>query len=151
MSQSLSVRPNADPLTQGVLIRRFVAFVIDGIVMATTGWALAFMIVVFGILTFGFGFLMFHILPLLPFFYYTVLVGGTGATPGQRLLGVAVRQDESLMMPTYAQALVWSLLMWVSFVLAGLPFAMALVGARHRAGHDLLAGLVIIRHPQIIY
>jgi uncharacterized RDD family membrane protein YckC len=133
-------------LTRGVLARRFFAFLIDCFLIGVVGWVAALTILVFGILTLGLGWLMFHIIPLLPFLYYTLLVGGSGATPGQRLLGLAVRQDIDLSPPNFAQAFVWTLLLWVSFVLACLPFAMALVGPRHRAGHDLLSGLVVVRN-----
>jgi uncharacterized RDD family membrane protein YckC len=133
-------------LTRGVLARRFFAFLIDAFLIGVVGWIAAITILVFGILTLGLGWLMFHIIPLLPFLYYTLLVGGSGATPGQRVFGLAVRQDRDLSPPSLAQAFVWTLLLWISFVLACLPFAMALVGPRHRAGHDLLSGLVVVRN-----
>jgi uncharacterized RDD family membrane protein YckC len=133
-------------LTRGVLARRFFAFLIDAFLIGVIGWIAAITILVFGILTLGLGWLMFHIIPLLPFLYYTLLVGGSGATPGQRVFGLAVRQDIDLSPPSLAQAFVWTLLLWISFVLACLPFAMALVGPRHRAGHDLLSGLVVVRN-----
>jgi uncharacterized RDD family membrane protein YckC len=149
MSQFLQqnlAQSNVDAfLTRGVLARRFFAFLIDAFLIGVVGWVAALTILVFGILTLGLGWLMFHIIPLLPFLYFTLLVGGSGATPGQRLFGLAVRQDIDLSPPNFAQAFVWTLLLWVSFVLACLPFAMALVGPRHRAGHDLLSGLVVVR------
>ncbi len=133
-------------LTRGVLARRFLAFLVDVLLIGVFGWVVAFGILLFGILTLGLGWLMFHIIPLLPFIYYTLLIAGSGATPGQRLFGLAVRQDIDLSPPTLAQAFVWTLLLWLSFVLACVPFALALVGPRHRAGHDLLSGLVVIRN-----
>jgi uncharacterized RDD family membrane protein YckC len=133
-------------LTRGVLARRFLAFVIDCILIGVIGWVAAITILIFGVLTLGLGWLMFHIIPLLPFLYYTLLLGGSGATPGQRMFGLAVRQDIDLSPPSFVQAFVWTLLLWVSFVLACLPFAVALIGPRHRAGHDLLSGLVVVRN-----
>jgi uncharacterized RDD family membrane protein YckC len=133
-------------LTRGVLARRFLAFVIDCILIGVIGWVAAITILIFGVLTLGLGWLMFHIIPLVPFLYYTLLLGGSGATPGQRMFGLAVRQDIDLSPPSFVQAFVWTLLLWVSFVLACLPFAVALVGPRHRAGHDLLSGLVVVRN-----
>jgi uncharacterized RDD family membrane protein YckC len=133
-------------LTRGVLARRFLAFVIDCILIGVIGWVAAITILIFGVLTLGLGWLMFHIIPLLPFLYYTLLLGGSGATPGQRMFGLAVRQDIDLSPPSFVQAFVWTLLLWVSFVLACLPFAVALVGPRHCAGHDLLSGLVVVRN-----
>jgi uncharacterized RDD family membrane protein YckC len=148
MSQSINptypVQPPDALLTRGVLARRLCAFAVDACIIGILGWTLAFSIFIFGILTFGLGWLMFHIIFWVPFVYYTVLVA-SGGTPGQRAFSLAVRQDIDLAPPTLAQAFVWTLLLWLSFILAGLPFAMALVGPRHRAGHDLLSGLVIIR------
>jgi uncharacterized RDD family membrane protein YckC len=150
MSQFLRpnlVEPSTDPLlTRGVLARRLCAFLVDLFIIGVLSWMLAIGILIFGILTLGLGWLMFHILPLLPFVYYTLLVGGSSGTPGQRLFGLSVRQDLDLRMPSMAQAFVWTLLMWLSFVLACVPFALALVSPRHRAGHDLLSGLVVIRN-----
>jgi len=152
MSQTLYPQPNHDwLLTRGVLTRRFLALLVDVVLMTILGWALAIFIVILGVFTLGLGWLAFHIIPWLPLFYYTLLVGSEGATPGQRAFGIAVRQDIDLSPPTMAQALVWTLLLWVSFVLACVPFLLALAGPRHRAAHDLLSGLVIIRQPQISY
>lgn len=152
MSQSLSPQTNPDwLLTHGVLTRRFLALLVDVVLITILGWALAIFIVILGVFTLGLGWLAFHIIPWLPLFYYTLLVGSAGATPGQRAFGIAVRQDIDLSPPTMAQALVWTLLLWVSFVLACVPFLLALAGPRHRAAHDLLSGLVIIRQPQISY
>ena len=109
------------------------------------GWALAFFILIFGLLTLGLGWLAFHIIPWLPFFYYTLLIGSDGATPGQRAFGLCVRQDVDLSRPSMAQALVWTILFWLSFILGGIPLLLALAGPRHRAAHDLLSGLVIVR------
>lgn len=146
LQQNLSPAISDALLTRGVLARRFCAFLIDAFIIGVLGWVVAITIFLFGILTLGLGWLMFHIIPLLPFLYYTLLIGGSGATPGQRMFGLVVRRDADLGPPSLAQAFVWTLLLWVSFVLACLPFAMALVGPRHRAGHDLLSGLVVVRN-----
>jgi uncharacterized RDD family membrane protein YckC len=146
MSQSFITATISESLLfQGVIARRICAFAIDIILMGMFGWMLAISIFIFGIFTFGLGFLMFHILPFLPFLYYT-LFAATGATPGQRLFGLLLRQDSDLSPPTLAQALVWTILLWLSlFIAAGLPLLMALVGTRRRAAHDIFSGLVIIR------
>ncbi len=146
LQQNLAMASSDAMLTRGVLARRFCAFLIDIFIIGVISWVLAIVILIFGILTLGLGWLMFHIIPLLPFLYYTLLVGAGSGTPGQKLFGLAVRQDADLLPPNLAQAFVWTLLMWVSFVLACVPFALALVGPRHRAAHDLLSGLVVIRN-----
>ncbi len=139
-------RPDADALlTRGVLARRFCAFLVDLFLMGFIAWVMAVTIFLLGLLTFGMGWLLYHTMPVMPFLYYTLLVGGTARTPGQWLFGLQVRQNADLGPPTVPQAFVWSLLLWISFLLACVPFAMALVGPRHRAAHDLLAGLVVVR------
>lgn len=146
LQQNLAQGRSDALLTRGVLARRFCAFLVDIVIIGVLSWIVAVTIFIFGILTLGLGWLLFHIIPVLPFLYYTLLVGGSSGTPGQRLFGLSVRQDATLLRPNFAQAFVWTLLMWVSFVLACVPFALALTGPRHRAGHDLLSGLVVIRN-----
>lgn len=143
MSQSLM---QTDPqIGAGILLRRFFAMVIDFFIIGVLFWVAAFLIGIFGIFTLGVGWLAFHVLPALPFAYYTLLIGGSGATPGQRALSLAVRQDPSLAPPNMAQALVWSLLLYLSFIFACIPFLLALLNPRHRAAHDMLSGLIILR------
>lgn len=153
MSQTLYYPPQSSEQSQfrGVVLRRCAAFIFDAIGMFLFGMAMIFAITIFGFLTLGFGWLAFHILPWLPLVYYTLLIGGTGATPGQRLAGLTMRQDATLDPPTAAQALAWSLLQAISFLLAGLPFLLVFLNPRRRAGHDLLSGLTITRSAQISY
>ena len=80
MSQPLPFNP---ALSASVLPRRFIALFIDAFVICVTGLVAALFIGIFGVFTLGIGWLAFHIIPLLPFAYYTLLVGGTGATPGR--------------------------------------------------------------------
>jgi len=144
MSQILSGYV-CDPPFRGVLGRRAGAFVVDSLLIGLCGWAAALGIFLFGIVTLGFGFLLFHIIPLFPFLYYTLLLPA-GGTLGQRLFGVGLRDDNDLQrFPGYVEAFVWGLLLWVSIAMCFLPFLLALTNARHRAAHDMLCGLVIVR------
>jgi uncharacterized RDD family membrane protein YckC len=148
MGQTLFPQSTPDwLLTRGVLPRRLIAVVLDCILITLLGGVATFLVTLLGILTLGLGWLALHVLPWLPLFYYTILIGSVGATPGQRACGIAVRQDADLAPPTMAQALVWTVLLWVSFALGCIPFLLALVGPRHRAAHDLLSGLVLVRTP----
>lgn len=133
------------PIGAGILLRRVLALIVDFIVIGIVSWAAAFLIILFGVFTFGIGWLAFHILPLLPFAYYTLLIGGAGATPGQRALGLVMAQDADLAPPTMPQALVWTVLLWLSFMLACIPFLLALLNPRRRCAHDMLSGLVVLR------
>jgi uncharacterized RDD family membrane protein YckC len=148
---SQTILPSEPSVGLGVLPRRFIALFLDFILIGLLGWAAAFCIVIFGFFTLGVGWLAFHIMPAIPFAYYTLLVGGAGATPGQRAMGLIVRQDAGLARPTLPQAFVWSLLLWLSFVFACVPFLLMLLNPRHRAAHDILSGLTILRAGQIPY
>lgn len=148
MSQTLLPSESDWLLTHGVITRRMFALIADCLLIGIAGWAGALGIALFGVLTLGLGWMAFHILPWMPLVYYALFVGYAGATPGQRLFGLVVRQDADLARPTMAQALVWTLLLWISFGLAFVPFLLALITPRHRAAHDLLTGLVVVRSTQ---
>lgn len=148
MSQSLPYSPH---ISSGVLLRRFFALLVDFFLINCIGWTAAFLILIFGFFTFGIAWLGIHIIPAIPFAYYTLLIGGSGATPGQRMAGLTVVQESSLTRPNLAQALVWSLLLWLSFALACIPFLLMLLNPRRRGAHDVLSGLTILRSSQIPY
>ncbi|SIQ54115.1 MULTISPECIES: RDD family protein [Acidiphilium] len=153
MSQSLSLRPDIvlDAwLTRDVWPRRIIAFIIDIILIAVLGTVLAWVIAVLGILTLGLGFLLFHLMPLIPAIYYVAwLCTRSAATPGQRLLGLTLRQDDTLSLPvparpSLAQAIAWTVLLYLCFALSMIPFLLVLITRRHRALHDLLSGLTLV-------
>lgn len=131
--------------------RRCCAFVLDAIFMALLGCAMVFAITLMGLLTFGFGWIAFHILPYFPFAYYILFIAGAGATPGQWLCGLGLRQNETFYPPSFAQACVWTLFLWVSMALAGLPFLVIFFTRHHRAIHDILSGLIFARPARFSY
>lgn len=152
MSAPLLYPQSENPLLlQGVILRRCIAFVLDFIFMGLLGCCLIFVITLFGLFTFGFGWVAFHVLPWLPFAYYILLICGTGATPGQRLSGLVIIQDVNQAPPTFAQAVVWSLFFWISLAFAGLPFLIVFCNRRHRAAHDILSGLTFVRSTHFFY
>lgn len=149
MSQGFTIG-QADPmmtddwLTRDVWPRRIVAFCIDVVLILLIDLAAVFSITIIGVVTLGFGFLLLHILPIMPLIYYTVWIAGSGASPGQAALGLAVRQDADLSRPSLAQALVWTLLLGLTFAFGLLPLLVVLVTKRRRTGHDILSGLVVV-------
>ena len=154
MSQGLSLNTDktADTwLTRDVWPRRVLAFVIDMIVISLIAATLAWTIFVFGVLTFGFGFIALHLLPLIPPLYYIFgLCSRALATPGQRLLGITVRRNQSLAAPNLAEVLTWTLLFGLSVALSFVPFLLVLVTKRHRAAHDILSGLVVVHRGAML-
>jgi uncharacterized RDD family membrane protein YckC len=104
------------------------------------------MFFVFGVLTLGLGFGLFHLLPFLaPAYNWLSLVSPLAATPGQALFGLTVRGEDDLGPPGPLPALLWTLGFYVSLALSGLPLLLALFNARRRTGHDMLSGLVVVR------
>ena len=133
-------------LTEGVLTRRFLAFLIDGLLLTFLCGALWVVFGTFGVLTLGLGLPLLGLIPLVPIAYnWLSLVGGASATPGQALLGLRVRRDDDLGRPSGLQALVWSIGFAITVGLGFIWFAVALVTVRHRALHDLISGLVVVR------
>jgi uncharacterized RDD family membrane protein YckC len=135
-----------DLLTSGVMSRRCVAWVFDFFLIAVLVWVLWWILVMFGLLTFGLGFGAMSILPFVPFCYnFLSLLGASSATPGQQMMGLAVRRDFDLGPPTGVQALVSVLLFYLTLATSGLLLVVALFTTRHRTLHDLISGLVVVR------
>lgn len=135
-----------DELTGGSILRRIVAFVIDGVIVLIVWKVLAVLLFLFGILTLGLGMPLLALLPVVPPLYnWASLLSPLSATPGQAICGLRVRQDSDLGAPGGFAALIWVLGFYVSWALAGLPLLLALFNARRRTAHDLAAGLVVVR------
>jgi uncharacterized RDD family membrane protein YckC len=135
-----------DLLTGGVMSRRCVAWVFDIFLIALLVWVLWWILVMFGLLTFGLGFGAMSILPFVPFCYHFLsLLGSSSATPGQQMMGLTVRRDFDLGPPTGLQALASVLVFYLTLATSGLLLLVALFTRRHRALHDLVSGLVVVR------
>jgi uncharacterized RDD family membrane protein YckC len=135
-----------DDLTDGVMSRRCVAWVIDVVLIAMLIWVLWWVLLLFGLLTLGLGFGAMSILPLVPFCYHLFsLLGAASATPGQRVLGLTVRRNEDFGPPTGLQAFLSVLLFYLTMASSGLLLVVALFTVRHRTLHDLVSGLVVVR------
>jgi uncharacterized RDD family membrane protein YckC len=135
-----------DFLTGGVMSRRCVAWLFDLFLIAVLIWVLWWILVMFGLLTFGLGFGAMSILPFVPFCYHFLsLLGSSSATPGQQMMGLTVRRDYDLGPPTPLQALITVLVFYLTIATSGLLLVVALFTRRHRTLHDLVSGLVVVR------
>ena len=135
--------------TEGVLGRRWLAYLVDLVlVMILTGF-LAIVIAILGVITFGLGWSLFAILPFTAIFYSAVTVGGRSqATPGMRMAGLRVVDAVSGGPVGMITAAVHALLFYVAagtFVLWVLDIIIGFARADRRLGHDLLAGVTLIR------
>ena len=81
---------------EGVRTRRVLAFVLDYALIALAVLVASIPVAIFGVLTFGLGWMLFGILvPLVALTYIAVTLGGRHqATPGMRMMGIRlVRED----------------------------------------------------------
>jgi uncharacterized RDD family membrane protein YckC len=135
-----------DFLTGGVMSRRCVGWLFDVFLIAILVWVLWWILVLFGLLTFGLGFGAMSILPFVPFAYHFLsLIGASSATPGQQMMGLTVRRDDDLGPPTGLQAVASVLLFYLTLATSGLLLVFALFTTRHRTLHDIVSGLVVVR------
>jgi uncharacterized RDD family membrane protein YckC len=139
--------PPADDywLTEGVLSRRVFAWVIDVLLIGLILGALLLALLLFGLLTLGLGFSLMAVLPFVPFAYHFLFVAGSSATPGQQALGLVVRRNDDMGPPTALQALVYTLVFYVTLAATGLLLLIALFTVRRRTLHDIASGLVVVR------
>ncbi|MDF2996917.1 MAG: hypothetical protein K0R27_2554 [Xanthobacteraceae bacterium] len=142
-----------DPVTQpeyfeGVLARRFIAFLIDAVIIFGPLVLASIFIFVFGIVTFGLGWFLFSLLS--PAFviwaltYTGLTLGGpNSATVGMRAVDIEMRLWYGA--PMYSLLAVMSVvLFWVSVsVLTPFVVIIGLFNGRRRLLHDYVLGTVV--------
>jgi uncharacterized RDD family membrane protein YckC len=140
-----------DPVAQwklfdGVLGKRFMAFLVDAVIV-TLLWAVAGIAVfVLGVLTLGLAWLLFGaIFAIVGLGYNAVTIGGpNSATIGQRLMGLEVRMCGFGGKVTPIVAAFHALLFWLSVTIFFPILLWPLFDSRKRCLHDILAGVVVI-------
>lgn len=145
----IPVAPAAWPqeywLGTGVLTRRVFAWLIDaGLILCLAVGAWMFCLL-FGVLTLGLGWPLFGVLPALPVLYHWLFLASFAATPGQAMLGLTVRREADLQRPGPLEALAFTLLFYLTMLCGAFWFAIALFTPRHRALHDMVSGLWVVR------
>jgi uncharacterized RDD family membrane protein YckC len=143
-----------EPLTrpdlfEGVLWRRFFAYLIDACCIGAIVVVLWFFFLLLTILSFGLlGPVLWFLLGLVPLAYHTFLVGGRrSATLGMRVFGLQMYAWDGTR-PMLLQALVHTVLFYASVsATAGLILLFALFNRRRRTLHDILAGMLMLRRP----
>lgn len=130
----------------GVMSRRCVAWLLDAMLIGLLVGVMCVVLLVFGLLTLGLGFGALAILPAIPFLYHFLsLLRPSSATPGQVAMGLTVRRDEDLGPPTGLQALIFTLVFYLTLATSGLLLLIAPFTVRHRTLHDLASDLVVVR------
>jgi uncharacterized RDD family membrane protein YckC len=145
MTYGLSMMED-DLLTRGVLTRRLLGWCVDVFLLAILVAAFWTSGLVFGIMTLGLGMPLLSLVPLIPLAYHTLFVASSlSATPGQALFGLRVRRNDDMGRPSFAQAVVSTLIFYLTLGTSGLLLLVALFTVRKRTLHDLLSGLVVVR------
>jgi uncharacterized RDD family membrane protein YckC len=145
--------PVANPeLFEGVLARRLMAFFIDLAIIALPVVAAAIFILLFGLVTFGLGWMLFWLLSpasiVWALLYYGLSMGSpASATIGMRAVELEIRTWYGA--PAYfVLGAVHAVVYWVSVsVLTPLILLVGLFDGRRRLLHDMLVGTVLINNP----
>ncbi|MEZ5781121.1 MAG: RDD family protein [Rhizobiaceae bacterium] len=136
---------------EGVRSRRVLAFIIDYIIVGLLLIPVAVFVLLFGLLTFGLGWMLFGILvPAVALTYIWWTMGGRRqATIGMQIVGIRLdRLDGQPIDGLFA--VVHSVLFWAgNALLTPLILLVTLFTDRKRALHDLLLGTVVTRSDVI--
>jgi len=133
----------------GVLTRRFIAFLIDLVILSVPIVLVTLFIAVFGIVTLGLGWALFWLVS--PFsviwalVYYGASLGGPhAATVGMRILGIHM-ETLSGGRPYFLLGVAHAIAYWVSVsFLTPLIVIVGLFNRRKQLLHDLVLGTVIV-------
>jgi uncharacterized RDD family membrane protein YckC len=127
-------------LTRGVMSRRVFGWCIDLLLLALILLVLWVVFMLFGLLTLGLGFPLLGALPFVPFCYHVLfLAGPSSATPGQQFMGLVVRRNDDFGRPSPLQAVISTLVFYLTLATSGLLLLVALITVRHRTLHDLVS------------
>lgn len=136
--------------TEGVLGKRFLAYLVDLIIVFGLMLVLGLAIAVLGVLTFGLAWWLYAILgPGTAILYSAMTVGGPRqSTIGMRMAGLRVVDAATGGSVDKLTAAVHALLFYVAagtFVLWVLDIFVGMARADRRLGHDLIVGLTLVR------
>jgi uncharacterized RDD family membrane protein YckC len=132
-------------ITSGVMLRRVLAWMLDAVLVGLLVLGAWLFCLMFGLLTLGIGWPLFGLLPALPVLYHWLFLASFAATPGQGMMGLTVRRDPDLLRPDPLESLAFTLLFYLTMICGMFWFAIALFTPRHRALHDIVSGLVVVR------
>ena len=136
---------------EGVMTRRCFAWLIDMALITLLLSVLWMFLFLFGLVTLGLGFGAMALLPAVPFLYHFLgLLRSSSATPGQSMLGLTVRRDADLGPPTGLQALLFTVVFYLTLATSGLLLLIALFTARHRTLHELASDRVVVRRHTFV-
>jgi uncharacterized RDD family membrane protein YckC len=155
---SIDLKPHAyDPvanpeLFQGVLARRFIAFVIDVVIILLPVALAAVFIFFLGLVTFLIGWALFWLLYPGTIIWALVYCGGTLGSPASATIGMRMMDLEMRTWygaPAYfVLGAVHAIVFWIAVsILTPLVLVVGLLNERQRLLHDILVGTVVINNP----
>jgi len=155
---SMEVKPHAyNPVTnpelfEGVLPRRFLAFIIDAVIIAVPVLLATIFVFILGLVTFGLGWLLLWLWSPAAVIWAICYYGFTFGSPASATIGMRVMDLEMRTWyggPAYfvlgaAHAVVF----WVSVsFLTPLILLVGLFNDRRRLLHDMMVGTIVINNP----
>jgi len=154
---SIELKPHAyDPvanpeLFDGVLPRRVIAFIIDVAIIAIPVMLAAIFIFVFGVVTFGFGWVLYTILSPASVIWAIVYYGLTFGSPASATIGMRVMDLEMRTWygsPAYfILGAVHAIVFWITVTILT-PFILLIgfLNERGRLLHDIVVGTVVVNN-----
>jgi uncharacterized RDD family membrane protein YckC len=145
--------PAANPeLFKGVLARRFIAFVIDFVIIVLPVAFAAVFIFFLGLVTFLLGWALFWLLYPGTIIWALVYCGSTLGSPASATIGMRIMDLEMRTWygePAYfVLGAVHAIVFWITVsILTPLVLVVGLLNERQRLLHDILVGTVVINNP----
>ena len=145
--------PAANPeLFKGVLTRRFIAFLIDIVIIMLPVVFAAVFILFLGLVTFLLGWALFWLLYPATIIWALIYCGTTLGSPASATIGMRMMDLEMRTWygaPAYfVLGAVHAIVFWVTVsILTPLVLVVGLLNERQRLLHDILIGTVIINNP----
>ena len=145
--------PVANPeLFRGVLARRFIAFVIDIVIIMLPVALAAVFIFFLGLVTFLLGWALFWLLYPGTIIWALVYCGSTLGSPASATIGMRIMDLEMRTWyggPAYfVLGAVHAIVFWITVsILTPLVLVVGLLNERQRLLHDIMLGTVVINNP----
>ena len=145
--------PGGSARTDGVLSRRFFAYLVDVLIVFGLVALLAVVIFIIGIVTFTLGWGLYALLfpPLVAIVYNALTIGGPAqGTIGMRMMGLRVVDAGTGGPVDKITAAVHALLFYLAagtFVLLAVDLFVGMARGDRRLGHDLITGTMLVRSP----
>jgi uncharacterized RDD family membrane protein YckC len=146
--------PSANPeLFEGVVARRILAFLIDFLILSVPVVFVSMFILVIGVITFGFGLVLFGLvwpgMVIWAIVYYGMTLGSpSSATIGMRIMDIEMRTWYGA--PAYfVLGAVHAVVFWITVsAITPLVLVVCLFNERRRCLHDFLVGTVVINNAE---